>query len=193
MVTALARRLPSTVLALALATGTPGCVLNLGDDDPCAGDAAVAGFVITTVLLDPATLTCHDFGGSPCGCGGCPETPPIPTWGSCHSTCTGLDPQTCSTTAGCRAAWDHVCLLTDAICTLPDNGYYGCFAVDTTGPIQGACDGLDALECSRHDDCLATYRRDQRCANRLDDDGDGIIDEPDECLSFGLCMAESPR
>lgn len=180
------------VLALASAAGASACVLHLGDDDPCAGDQPVFALA-TTMLLDPETLACQDFGASPCTCGSCPEPPPIPSWGSCQSTCTGLDQQTCAITVGCRGAWDHVCLLTDAICTLPDNGYYGCFAVDTTGPIQGACDNLDALECSRHDDCLATYRRDERCGNRVDDDGDGAIDEPDECLGFGLCMAELRR
>ena len=39
-----------------------------------------------------------------------------------------------------------------------------------TGPVQGSCEGLDAWECSRHDDCLATYSPDigfQQCAPEL--------------------------
>ena len=47
-----------------------------------------------------------------------------------------------------------------------------------------------AQACSRHDDCLGTYRRDERCANGQDEDFDGAIDEPDECLTFGQCLVE---
>jgi len=185
-------RVVSLGLALALAAGASACVLHFGDDDLCAGDQPVFA-IAASQLLNPETLACQEFGAPPCTCGDCAEPPPIPTWGSCQSPCTGLDEQGCAITVGCRAAYDEVCLLTDAICTLPDNGYYGCFAVDTTGPIAGACDNLDAFECSRHDDCLATYRRDDRCANMQDDDLDGLVDEFDECLRFGTCMAEFMR
>lgn len=186
-----------TLALAAVLVLAPACVLHLGDDDqplPCktVGDG-VAGAPFGTFVVDPTTLVCVE-GVIPCDgtCGACDQDP-AQTWAPCQSQCTGLDANTCAATSGCRQAWDQLCLLTDAICTIPDNGYYGCFATDLTGPIQGVCDGLGAQDCSRHDDCLATYRRDERCANQLDDDGDTIIDEPDECLTFGLCMAEFGR
>ncbi len=189
------RRAPLlAALGLALAA-LPGCIIDFGgDDEPCAQDlpAGTAGAPISTLRLDPETLVCRQVD---LGCGGCgpcaqPSAVEINTWAECQTQCTGLDIAVCGQTAGCRQTWDEQCLLTDALCTLPDGGYLGCFAVDTTGPVQGACDGLAAQECSRHDDCLGTYRRDERCANGVDEDFDGAIDEPDECLTFGLCIDE---
>ena len=188
------RRAPLlAALGLGLAA-LPGCIIDLGgDDEPCALDQPAGGTArapANTLLLDPETLTCREV-GFPCGgCGPCPASEAFPTWAACQTQCTGLDAGTCGLTAGCRQTWDELCLLTDAICTLPDGGYLGCFAVDTTGPVQGTCDGLAAQECSRHDDCLGTYRRDERCANGQDEDFDGAIDEPDECLTFGQCIVE---
>jgi hypothetical protein len=196
--TVLARVAPALGLALAasLALAAGGCVLHLGDDDDTTCDVTFAGGaaadVAVTLLLDPETLTCvqFDFGGG-CGtCEPCPEPfPPMPTWGSCQTQCTGLGEVECGRTPACRTAYDHACLLGEGACPAL-TPFLGCFAVDTTGPIQGACDGLDAFECSRHDDCLATYRDNGRCSNGLDDDGDGQFDENDECRTFGLCMAE---
>ena len=191
-------RIASLGVLVALALAPTACVIHLGDDDdepvPCAttGDGT-AGAPFGTFVIDPSTLTCVEA-TFPCDgtCGPCdlPGGPTSPSWAPCQSQCTGLDEQTCASTPGCRQAWDFQCMLTDAICTLPDNGYFGCFAVDTTGPEQGACDDLDAETCSRHDDCMALYRRDERCSNAIDDDRDGSTDEPDECLSLGLCMDE---
>lgn len=182
------RTASSSVLALACALAAGGCILHLGDDDdtkcPALADGT-AGAPAGTSLLDPGDLVCKEvfFGG---GCG-IPED--VPTWADCQTQCTGLSSDACAAAPGCRQAWDEICLLTDAICTLPDP-YYGCFAVDKTGPVQGSCANLDAEECSRHDDCMGTYRRDERCGNQTDDDFDGIVDEPDECLSFGTCVEE---
>lgn len=173
-------------LALALACG--GCILHLDDKDDdttCLGEGT-AGAPVGTFLLDPSDLVCKEVGFD-LGCGGDPGE--FPTWAQCQSQCTGLGASQCDATPGCRQAWDEICLLTDAICPIPDP-YYGCFAVDTTGPVQGACANLDALECSRHDDCIGTYRRDERCSNGTDDDFDSFIDEPDECLRFGTCIEE---
>jgi hypothetical protein len=189
------RLVRTAALAVVLLALAPACVLHLGDDDepdPCKPlPAGTAGAPIGTFAVNPETLQCEEA-AFPCNdtCGACEDPDGSSTWAPCQSQCTGLDVETCALTAGCRQAWDELCLLTDAICTLPDGGYYGCFAVDLTGPVQGACNRLAAQECSRHDDCLATYRRDERCGNQVDDDFDGIIDEPDECLAFGTCLGE---
>ena len=184
MVSSPVRRLASTLLALGAAVGITACVIDFGDDEPCAAFAIAATF-----LVNPQTLACEDHTPT-CGCGGCPDDPDQPTWGFCQSACTGLSQQACAAADGCRLAWDDTCFFTDAICTLPDNGYYGCFAVDMTGPVQGACENLGADACSRHDDCMASYRRDARCTNATDDDLDGLVDEHDECLTFATCFAE---
>lgn len=184
----------SVTLLLATAGGlaVTGCVISLGDDDTTCAFRPAPAIALTTVV-DPDSLACREL--PVCGCGQpCPDDPsaPQPTWGACQSQCTGLDANTCADTAGCRAAWDFTCLLTEALCTLPDP-YFGCFAIDSSGPPAGACDGLDALDCSRRDDCAATYRRDARCTDGRDDDADGLIDELDECLSFAVCIAELHR
>ena len=176
------RRLVDLGLALTAALGLTACLIHLDDDEPCASFAIQA-----TLLVNPETLACEDH--TPlCGCGGCDDEA-VPTWGFCQSQCTGLGPDACATTAGCRQAWDHGCLLTRELCTLPDP-FYGCFAIDTTGPVGGTCEGLGAQECSRREGCAATYSRDERCSNGADDDDDGAIDELDECLTFTACIDE---
>lgn len=165
---------------LALALTLPACTIYWGDDDDVycpatAGDqnglaAPIAGQV------NPWTLECEYYGGG----GGCStleeDRAPPPTWGYCESQCTGLDETACVNTSGCRTAYDHNCLLTDGPCPL-FTPYLGCFAVDMTGPVQGSCEGLDALECSRHDDCLSTYssetpRQFRLCLPELETCGD---------------------
>jgi len=120
------------------------------DDEPCER--------VPLLLVDPYTLTCQDF-GSPCG--GYPTDlpaliPPIPTWGRCESECSALDQLTCVDTPGCRVTYDWACFTGNDQCPA-ESGYLGCFAVDTTGPVQGLCDGLDAFACSQHDDCIALH------------------------------------
>jgi hypothetical protein len=188
-------RLSALVLGLGLAFAPAGCVLHLGDDDeplPCKPvPEGTAGAPAGTQAVNPETLRCEET-FVPCNdtCGVCDDPDGSSTWAPCQSQCTGLGVAECGLTPGCRQAWDELCLLSDAICPLPDGGFYGCFAVDLTGPVQGECRGLAAQDCSRHDDCLATYRRDERCSDRQDDDFDGVIDEPDECLTFGTCLSD---
>jgi hypothetical protein len=182
----LARLLP----ALALAVASGACVLHLGDDDSDGGVCAAAD-VAGTLLVDPETLACTEFTFGGCGpCGPCPEPlPPIPSWGACQSQCTGLPEVACDQTDGCRSAYDHACLTGDGPCTA-FQPFLGCFAIDSTGPAPGSCAGLDAFQCSRHDNCLATYRDDGLCGNGRDDDRDGQVDEADECRRFGVCLPE---
>lgn len=135
-----------------------GCTIYLGDDDaddvPCD-----YGAIAPLRLINPSNLACEEFsGGCPDWCGPCAleADEPIPTWGTCDSGCATLDELTCATEPGCRAAHDWACWTGDGECTA-EVSYLGCFAVDTTGPVQGTCEGLDAFECSRHDDCLALH------------------------------------
>jgi hypothetical protein len=148
-------RLAYAALALALA---PACTLHFGDGDDivCLQDQDDEGFAAPAPgLLNPFNLQCEYFGGGG-GCGAVEDRAPTPSWGSCLSECGGLDEAVCVETAACRTAYDHNCLLTDGPCPAL-TPYLGCFPTDTTGPVQGTCEGLDAQECSRHDDCLATY------------------------------------
>lgn len=147
------------VSTLALA---PACTIEWGDEDDiyCPANAEEAADRIPAPgLLNPANLQCEYFdSGGGCDSGSLAEDEAfaVPSWASCDASCFGFDESTCISTAGCRTAYDHACLLTDGPCAalVP---FIGCYPVDTSGPIQGACEGLDAFACSQHDDCLATY------------------------------------
>lgn len=188
-------RLLRLLPALALALPSSACLIHLGDDDatPCAlSDTEPAFDVALTLLLDPSTLTCVQFDFGSCNaCGECPPGPlgALPSWGACQSQCTGLSEIACDNTAGCRTTYDHACLTGEGPCTA-FTPFLGCFAIDMTGPAEGSCEGLDAFECSRHENCLATYLDSGLCGNGRDDDGDGQTDENDECRRFGVCLPE---
>lgn len=139
-----------------------GCMLYFGgDDDPCAWPATEEGAGEPWELINPDTGQCEYFGGDYWCDDACCSGADLwwPTWGACYSHCTDLDESTCLGTSGCRAAYLDPCRPGDERCTPGDTAaFYGCWATDTTGPIQGGgCDGLDALECSRHDDCVAIH------------------------------------
>jgi len=169
---------------VALAAAAPGCVLYGQRTCDQAPPPPID-------LLNPDTLACESFFQTTCdpACGPCPlADPPLPSWAACDTACTPLGEADCLATAGCRAAYDRHCYLGDGPCTSL-TAFLGCYAIDTSGPITGPCDGLDVVTCSRHDDCVGLY--DSGCANGIDDDHDGQIDEPDECIeSFAACAAE---
>jgi hypothetical protein len=155
-------RIAYAALALLL---TPACVIHWGGDDddiicPLNAEDDGEGFAAPAPgLRNPFNLQCEFFGGG----GGCrgglegeADLAPVPTWGQCESTCDFLAENECIATSACRTAYDHNCLLTDGPCPAL-TPFIGCFPVDTTGPVQGSCEGLDAQECSRHDNCLSTY------------------------------------
>lgn len=133
------------VAALAMLAGV-GAACDIYIDEPPVCIQPVPAPPL--LLLDPVTGECVPFDlGEYCD----PETcvcsaPPIafPSWAPCDSACTGFEERACIAAAGCRATYR------------PD-GYHGCFATDQTGPIQGSCEGLDAWDCSRHDDCIANH------------------------------------
>jgi hypothetical protein len=167
-----------------------GCALYFpGDDDPdpCVdfGGGGSGAEAPAQGQRNPETGICEYFGGGgpfPCDpeCGPCPEDDgladpiPPPTWGYCESECTFLDEQTCQDTSGCRAI--YVDGSTPA--------FSECWSVDMTGPVQGDCDGLDAYECSRHDDCVAIHA--SSC------DGDNFGEPGCAPAGFVRCGDESP-
>jgi len=149
-------KLLCTAALLALTTAS-GCTLYFGGDDNgddviCADEAAPQyGY------RDPQTGSCDYYGGGG-GCYGEPTPVAQPDWATCPGACEGLDEQTCEATSGCRAAYledDYNCP-PGADCPV-SYAFWGCWGTAPTGPIQGACDGLDAQSCSEHDDCTATY------------------------------------
>jgi len=188
------------VPALALLLLAPtGCdfYFSGGDDEPppCPGGAIEPdGSGAPLGIRNPSTGQCEYWGGGGgwCDetCGPCPQADepalqPAPSWGFCESLCTGLDEDTCRDTEGCRGAYIDTCPA-DADCSLgASDVFYECWAVDMTGPIQGGdCYGLDAWECSRHDDCRAIHRN----SCRLDDTRDR---RDPACLGeFAMCAQE---
>jgi hypothetical protein len=140
-----------------------GCTLDFGGggDDQCLPVPASAtghqDLAPLPSLVNPETLECESFSPGNCNpaCGDCPPGPEIPTWAFC-GTCSGVDEATCLAATGCRAVYDYNCYTGMGPCTA-EVPYLGCFGTDQTGPIHGACNGLDAFECSQHDDCIALH------------------------------------
>ena len=143
------------IIASLLLTYLTACTIYFsGDDEPCDDPS-----VEPIHLIDPNNLTCVDFSSTGCGetlATGDSELIAVPTWGSCDSACSGLDELACMDTPLCRAAHDWGCYTGDGPCTA-EVSYLGCFPIDTTGPITGACEGNDAYWCSMHDNCIALH------------------------------------
>ena len=155
--------MPIRHVALTLLLATSGCILVNGDDDCDYGgvraDGEAGAAVYDPGIRNPATGECEYWGGGGGGgscdaCGNCPDVPveddrePTPTWGTCESSCEGLDQATCEATSACRAIFVDQGGL----------GFAACWPTDTTGPLQGGgCEGLDAFACSLHDDCSAVH------------------------------------
>ena len=124
-------RVPSALLVVVLA----GC--GLGD-----GGTACPRFV--EVLRDPVSGACHD--ARPCDAEG--DETPIPDHASCGTSCEALSEADCLAAAGCRAAYIDG----------TGNRFLGCWGTAPRAPVStGACTGLDAQACSRHDNCSAWY------------------------------------
>ena len=130
-----------------------GCDLYFdGGDDDCKAYPEVD----QAQYRNPETGQCEGFGGGYCDdpCGICAYDVAIPDWGACYSQCDALDENSCIATAGCYAAYLNPTRVP------PDmdlDKFQGCWAVAQSGPAPGACSGLDAHECSRHDNCSAIY------------------------------------
>jgi hypothetical protein len=77
-------------------------------------------------------------------------------WGSCNSMCGRYDEDTCRLADGCRAIYLDACGGA-ADCTRLV--FSACWPTAPSGPVHGgACPGLAAQECSRHDDCIAVHQ-----------------------------------
>ncbi|MCB9561340.1 MAG: hypothetical protein H6708_13110 [Kofleriaceae bacterium] len=134
-----------------------GCTIYTGDDDDCNYDWGG----VAQGIRNPDTNQCEYWGG---GGGGCDDTPvyepqAYPDWAYCDTACEQLDEQGCLVTSGCRATYVTQYCPPNADCAFMQE-FSGCVGTAPSGPVQGACEGLDAHECSRHDDCIAVYMAD---------------------------------
>ncbi len=78
-----------------------------------------------------------------------------PDWGPCNGACDAFatDEPACLLADGCRAI--------QAGAPGAPAAYAACWQVPPSGPVRGTpCEGLDAYECSRHDDCAAEHELD---------------------------------
>jgi hypothetical protein len=189
------------VVSVSVISLAGGCGLYFGDDD-CdlyGGDRA-APIEDAIGQRNPATGQCEYFGGGPLPCDS--ECGPCPaeaggaeadqaqiSWGYCESECTGLEENSCLEVSGCRAIYIDPC--GGALDCEAEPIFSECWSTDLTGPIQGGdCAGLDAYECSRHDDCVAIHR--DSCAGAAS--GDSFEAPEPACViaDFLRCGAETP-
>jgi hypothetical protein len=172
-----------------------GCQFYFGGDDDCLwgeGDSNGAA----TGVRNPDTGQCEYWGSSDDWCDpacGVPCTDshgaaePWPSWGYCISTCTGLDEMSCQAASHCRAAYIEQCpgAPTAACDLMTERSFHECWSLDMSGPIQGNCAGLDAWQCSQHNDCSAIHS--DACADGYQD----RVDPDPGCLgNFYACVAE---
>jgi hypothetical protein len=133
-------------------------------------------------LRNPQTGECQVMSGGvreACddGNGFAPEAPggALPDWGSCSSYCDGLAETQCLAADGCRAV--YVAYPTAG----PSGGvraFAACWATAPSGPLRGGvCEGLDAQECSRYDDCSAVH----------EDAGSGVPGTFRSCVYETIC------
>jgi hypothetical protein len=143
-----------------------GCDLYFGNgDDTVCADYGGGAVPPAQELRDPVTGTCvggSNWGGCDDACGPCPVYTPdqgtgaeatVADMGLCQSLCTGLGEAQCEATPGCYAAFY------DDPAADGKRDYGGCWQIAPSGPARGSCSGLDAYECSRHDNCTMTYAR----------------------------------
>ncbi len=168
------------LLPLLAALPLAACTLDFGDDTGCSVAPP------PDRLINPATLTCEFHPPAD----PCVWDPAALSWGACASACVGLDEPACLATPSCRGAYDHDCFFGIGACprTTP---FLGCFPTDLNLDNVTGCAGLDAWSCSRHEQCAATYRTPATCSDGLDQDSDGVADDPDECvLAYVRCVPE---
>ncbi len=129
----------------------------------CGGGGDVCPQYVV-VLRDPVSGACHD--ARPCDANG--NEIPIPDQASCGSSCETLSEADCVVAAGCRAAYLG-----------GSNSFLGCWGTAPSGPVStGACAGLDAQTCSRHDNCSAWYLESSPGTTKFDHCADEVPAAP---------------
>jgi hypothetical protein len=172
------------LIAFAAVVTLVGC---FGSDDECVYYDRAGADIAAYELRNPNTGICQDYGGGGCNssCEPCAldTTQEVPDWGACYSQCEGLDENTCRTTSGCRAAYIG-----------NYTNFYQCWAVAMSGPIQGGtCLGLDAQECSRHDDCSAIHNTGTPIGSFSSCTNESSIQDPGSCVGAITCDALPPQ
>lgn len=140
-------------------------------------------------LRNPRTLMCESFHVPSAVC---PDEFEPPTWASCGS-CAELhfDQVACLAAAGCRPAYDS-CVLLDEPC-IGGRVFVGCYGVDRGGPVTGACEDLDAVDCSTRDDCAAWFQHNATCGETPEPEPPSPFYQPHNgtcVLSFRACAVE---
>jgi len=142
-----------------------GCDLYFGGDDvQCEGRPKAEPTPPAYEVRDPSTGICTYGGGGGGGwcedaCGPCDYDEPAiaQDWGACYGECYDLDEFSCIAANGCYAAYING-TQGDSNPEHAEIRFWGCWNVAPSGPARGAtCNGLNAYECSRHDDCSAIY------------------------------------
>lgn len=120
-----------------------GCLFETNTGSDCLGDGPEPRFV-------PDLGACVDVGDADacqfCGDRMCVVADPAGL-AQCGGPCTTTDETACLGTQGC-------------IATYVAGSFASCWSTAPSGPVHsGACAGLDARDCSRHDNCSAWYGR----------------------------------
>lgn len=161
-----------------------GC---FADDDQCAYYDYAGGAYPAYELRDPTTGVCEPYGNDyycddpcqPCPATGAAEIAQ-PDWAMCYGACEGLDETTCKSTSGCRAAY-------------AGDSFYQCWATAPSGPVQGGdCSTYDALECSRHDDCVARHATGSPIGSFLSCAAESSVQDPGSCVGTVTCNETPP-
>jgi hypothetical protein len=173
-----------TRIALLVLACTTGCLFGDGDDE-CLYyyDTTGAADIAAWEYRNPITGTCESYGDPYCNdpCKPCPGAGIAqPDWAQCYSSCENLDEATCKSTPGCRAAYN-------------ESTFYQCWGTAPSGPVQGTCTGLDAQECSRHDDCVAIHAAGTPIGSFLSCAAEGTVQDPGSCVGTVTCATPPPQ
>ncbi len=173
-----------------------GCFIYSDDDDCDYGGAAEgAADFLAVELRNPFTGACEAGGGGGGGGGGCyqDEAPTAPEdWAQCYGGCEGLDELTCLATPACRASYVSNCADWQG-CSEQTYTFFECWGTAPSGAIQGgSCEGLDAYQCSRHDDCVAQHYASSSCGGGTPAEGADCAPEIDP-YTVGVFQACAPE
>ncbi len=188
------RRLVSSI---AFAGLFAGCLLYPDGGEgknPCMVGDRLAGDDVSEAepapLRNPTDLTCQSFGGGgECDprCGPCPlatanaDLAPLPSWGSCFSSCEGLSESSCAANDACRVVKDADCMISLAC----ETDYLGCFPTDNFQEPAADCFAIqDGESCSRSSGCTALHRN-EPCGFVGEGASDAVCPRP-----FAMCVPE---